>query len=135
MRGFSSPPSGRSGSSYLEVQKLTVCGMSVALTDFVLSCPDAKRLNLKTTNSSSIFSLFQIRILQSLNQEDFVNLIKICRQYTRHKTTFYLVFEFCELDLAGLLSNINVKFSLEIKRVIACSSSTAIRLCTGIRSP
>jgi C4-dicarboxylate transporter len=36
-----------------------------------------------------------------------------CRQYSRHnKTTFYLVFDFCEHDLAGLLSNINVKFSL-----------------------
>jgi hypothetical protein len=38
--------------------------------------------------------------------------VPICRQYSRHKTTFYLVFDFCEHDLAGLLSNINVKFSL-----------------------
>ncbi len=48
--------------------------------------------------------------------------IEICRtkanQFNRHKSTFYLVFDFCEHDLAGLLSNINVKFSLgEIKKV------------------
>jgi len=66
-----------------------------------------------------ITALREIRILQLLNHENIVNLIEICRQYTRHKTTFYLVFEFCEHDLAGLLSNINVKFSLgEIKKVM-----------------
>lgn len=32
---------------------------------------------------------------------------------------FYLVFEFCEHDLAGLLANHSVKFSLgEIKKVL-----------------
>lgn len=35
------------------------------------------------------------------------------------RSTFYLVFEFCEHDLAGLISNIEVKFNLgEIKNVI-----------------
>ena len=39
--------------------------------------------------------------------------------YNRYKSTFYLTFEFCEHDLAGLLSNANVKFSLgEIKKVM-----------------
>lgn len=39
--------------------------------------------------------------------------------YNRFKSTFYLVFDFCEHDLAGLLSNANVKFSLgEIKKVM-----------------
>lgn len=39
--------------------------------------------------------------------------------YNRYKGSIYLVFEFCEHDLAGLLSNTNVKFSLgEIKSVI-----------------
>ena len=39
--------------------------------------------------------------------------------YNRYKGSIYLVFEFCEHDLAGLLSNGNVKFSLgEIKGVI-----------------
>ena len=54
-----------------------------------------------------------------LNHKNIVYLIEICRQYSRHKTKFYLVFDFCEHDLAGLLSNINVKSSLgEIKKVM-----------------
>jgi len=66
-----------------------------------------------------ITALREIRILQLLNHANIVNLIEICRQYSRHKTTFYLVFDFAEHDLAGLLSNINVKFSLgEIKKVM-----------------
>ena len=61
----------------------------------------------------------EIRILQLLNHDNIVNLIEICRTYNRHKTTFYLVFDFCEHDLAGLLSNFNVKFTLqEIKKVM-----------------
>lgn len=32
--------------------------------------------------------------------------------YNRYKSTFYLVCEFCEHDLSGLLSNLNVKFTL-----------------------
>ena len=40
-------------------------------------------------------------------------------QYNRYKSTFYLIFEFCEHDLAGLLSNAYVKFNLgEIKKVM-----------------
>lgn len=40
-------------------------------------------------------------------------------QYNRYKSTFYLVFEFCEHDLAGLLSNMSVTFTLgEIKQVM-----------------
>eukprot|EP00095_Tigriopus_kingsejongensis_P012352 snap_masked-scaffold198_size266703-processed-gene-1.7 protein:Tk12352 transcript:snap_masked-scaffold198_size266703-processed-gene-1.7-mRNA-1 annotation:"hypothetical protein DAPPUDRAFT_215456" len=67
-----------------------------------------------------ITALREIRILQVLNHENIVNLIEICRQYSRHnKTTFYLVFDFCEHDLAGLLSNVNVQFSKgEIKKVM-----------------
>ena len=63
--------------------------------------------------------LREIRILQQLNHENIVNLIEICRTYNRNKTTFYLVFDFCEHDLAGLLSNVSVKFTLsEIKKVM-----------------
>lgn len=67
-----------------------------------------------------ITALREIKILQLLNHDNIVNLIEICRQYSRHnKTTFYLVFDFCEHDLAGMLSNVNVKFSLgEIKMVM-----------------
>lgn len=40
-------------------------------------------------------------------------------QFNRYKGSIYLVFEFCEHDLAGLLSNVRVKFTLaEIKKVM-----------------
>lgn len=40
-------------------------------------------------------------------------------QFNRYKGSIYLVFDFCEHDLAGLLSNVNVKFTLsEIKKVM-----------------
>jgi len=70
-----------------------------------------------------ITALREIRILQLLKNENVVRLIEICRTkasaFNRFRSTFYLVFEFCEHDLAGLLSNANVKFSLgEIKTVM-----------------
>uniref|UniRef100_T1IY59 Protein kinase domain-containing protein n=1 Tax=Strigamia maritima TaxID=126957 RepID=T1IY59_STRMM len=66
-----------------------------------------------------ITALREIRILQLLKHENVVNLIEISSQFNRSKSTFYLVFDFCEHDLAGLLSNVNVKFSLgEIKKVM-----------------
>ncbi|KAL3871631.1 hypothetical protein ACJMK2_039618 [Sinanodonta woodiana] len=70
-----------------------------------------------------ITALREIKILQLLKNENVVDLIEICRTkatpYNRFKSTFYLIFEFCEHDLAGLLSNANVKFSLgEIKKVM-----------------
>ncbi|XP_003424012.1 cyclin-dependent kinase 9 isoform X2 [Nasonia vitripennis] len=70
-----------------------------------------------------ITALREIRILQLLKNENIVNLIEICRtkanQNNKYRSTFYLIFDFCEHDLAGLLSNVNVKFSLgEIKKVM-----------------
>ncbi len=70
-----------------------------------------------------ITALREIKILQLLKHENVVNLIEICRtkanQNNKYRSTFYLVFDFCDHDLAGLLSNVNVKFSLgEIKKVI-----------------
>ncbi|XP_043201725.1 cyclin-dependent kinase 9-like [Amphibalanus amphitrite] len=70
-----------------------------------------------------ITALREIRILQLLKNENVVSLLEICRGQAKaankHRSTFYLVFEFCEHDLAGLLSNINVKFNLgEIKKVM-----------------
>ncbi|EAT34787.1 AAEL013002-PA [Aedes aegypti] len=75
---------------------------------------------------SFVFSLGclvrQLRPLTLLKHENVVNLIEICRTKAtannRYRSTFYLVFDFCEHDL-GLLSNMNVKFSLgEIKKVM-----------------
>jgi cyclin-dependent kinase 9 len=67
-----------------------------------------------------ITALREIKILQLLKHENVVNLIEICRcKAVQSKATFFLVFDFCEHDLAGLLSNVNVKFSLgEIKKVM-----------------
>jgi cyclin-dependent kinase 9 len=58
-----------------------------------------------------------------LKHENVVNLIEIVRtkanKNNKFKSIFFLVFDFCEHDLAGLLSNVNVKFSLgEIKKVM-----------------
>ncbi|CAL1279318.1 unnamed protein product, partial [Larinioides sclopetarius] len=70
-----------------------------------------------------ITALREIRILQLLKHKNIVNLIEVCRSkpttFNHFKSTFYLVFDFCEHDLAGLLSNMNVKFALaEIKMMM-----------------
>lgn len=70
-----------------------------------------------------ITALREIRILQLLKHENIINLIEICRTKAnagnRCISTFYLVFDFCDHDLAGLLGNTNVKFSLgDIKKVV-----------------
>uniref|UniRef100_A0A6A7FUD3 Cyclin-dependent kinase 9-like n=2 Tax=Hirondellea gigas TaxID=1518452 RepID=A0A6A7FUD3_9CRUS len=87
-----------------------------------------------------ITALREIRILKLLSHENVVHLLGISRQKGyQHKTSgkgssnnnnpgppfgvnvsiFYLVFEFCEHDLAGLLSNVTVKFNLaEIKKIM-----------------
>lgn len=62
-----------------------------------------------------ITALREIKILQLLKHENVVNLIEICRTSSnapKYKATFYLVFDFCEHDLAGLLSNNAVQFTL-----------------------
>lgn len=70
-----------------------------------------------------ITALREIKILQLLKHDNVVNLLEICRtkanHHNKYRSMFYLVFDFCDHDLAGLLSNVNVKFSLgEIKKVI-----------------
>ncbi|XP_064113778.1 cyclin-dependent kinase 9-like isoform X2 [Macrobrachium nipponense] len=70
-----------------------------------------------------ITALREIRILKLLKHDNVVSLLEISRtKATPHMSslsTFFLVFEFCEHDLAGLLSNVNVKFNLgEIKKVM-----------------
>ncbi|KAG1700931.1 Cyclin-dependent kinase 9 [Nymphon striatum] len=67
-----------------------------------------------------ITALREIKILQNLKHENVVQLKEICHaNYAPNKYHFYLVFEFCEHDLAGILSNCNVRFSLgEIKMVM-----------------
>ncbi|XP_019619250.1 PREDICTED: cyclin-dependent kinase 9-like isoform X1 [Branchiostoma belcheri] len=83
-----------------------------------------------------ITALREIKILQMVKHENVVQLLEICRTkeqvldptisplstaspLNRFKGSIYLVFDFCEHDLAGLLSNANVKFTLsEIKKVM-----------------
>ncbi|XP_071949102.1 cyclin-dependent kinase 9-like isoform X2 [Antedon mediterranea] len=70
-----------------------------------------------------ITALREIKILQQLRHENITHLIEICRakgtSNDHCNTSIYLVFEFCDHDLAGLLSNPQVKFSLpEIKEVM-----------------
>lgn len=49
----------------------------------------------------------------------FYLIVLTATQFNRYKGSIYLVFDFCEHDLAGLLSNANVKFTLaEIKKVM-----------------
>lgn len=70
-----------------------------------------------------ITALREIKILQVLRHENIVRLIEICSTKAsaanKFKSQFYLVFEFCEHDLAGLLSNPAVKFTLgEQKKIM-----------------
>lgn len=70
-----------------------------------------------------ITAIREIKILQQLKHENVIHLLEICRtkptQYNRFKTFFFLVFEFCDHDLAGLLNNVQVKFHLgDVKRIM-----------------
>ena len=70
-----------------------------------------------------ITALREIKILQVLQHENIVRLIEICTSKAtaanKFKSQFFLVFEFCEHDLAGLLSNPAVKFALgEQKKIM-----------------
>ncbi|XP_043476430.1 cyclin-dependent kinase 9-like [Leptopilina heterotoma] len=70
-----------------------------------------------------ITALREIKILQLLKHKNIVNLIEICKKSAisgnRSRSTFYLIFDFCEHDLAGLLASPKVKFTLgEIKNVM-----------------
>uniref|UniRef100_H0VDT0 Protein kinase domain-containing protein n=1 Tax=Cavia porcellus TaxID=10141 RepID=H0VDT0_CAVPO len=70
-----------------------------------------------------ITALREIKILQLLKHENVGNLTEICQTkaslYNRYHGSIYLVFNFCEHDLVGLLSNVLVKFTLsEIKKVM-----------------
>lgn len=68
-----------------------------------------------------ITALREIRILQQVNHDNIVNLIEVCHtkptKFNRERGTCFLVFEFCEHDLAGLLTQ--VRFTLqEIKKIM-----------------
>nr|CAD2124154.1 unnamed protein product [Meloidogyne enterolobii] len=66
-----------------------------------------------------ITALREIKMLKLLRHPNITELIDVCtckQKNARERFSFYLVFTFCEHDLAGLLSNQKIKFSLvEIK--------------------
>ncbi|KAK6729977.1 hypothetical protein RB195_006804 [Necator americanus] len=75
-----------------------------------------------------ITALREVKMLQQLKHENITDLIEVCSSkasaHNRDRSTFYLVFAFCEHDLAGLLSNSKIKISLvHIKTMM----KTAIR--------
>ena len=63
-----------------------------------------------------ITALREIKILKLLQHENIVNLIEVCRTkasgFNRQRPSMTLVFEFCEHDLAGLLCNRRINFSM-----------------------
>ena len=70
-----------------------------------------------------ITALREIKILQAMDHNNIVNLIEVCHspdkvQDNKYSPNFYLVLEFCEHDLAGLLSNQDVSFKLEEVKMI-----------------
>ncbi|NXI42008.1 CDK9 kinase, partial [Galbula dea] len=80
-----------------------------------------KKVLMENKNGAfPITALREIRILQLLRHENVVNLIEVCRtKASPYNRSIYLVLDFCDYDLAGLLSNTHVKFRLsEIKKVI-----------------
>lgn len=83
-----------------------------------------KVLTGATSEGVPITCIREIKILQKLRHQNIVKLIEICTSHnsscekSREKQKFYLVFEFCEHDLAGLLSNSTVKFSLGQLKII-----------------
>lgn len=67
-----------------------------------------------------ITALREIRILQKIKHNNITELLEVCASkatsFNRNRSTFYMVFTFCEHDLAGLFSNPQVHFSVpEIK--------------------
>ncbi|GIY46622.1 cyclin-dependent kinase 9 [Caerostris extrusa] len=67
--------------------------------------------------------LREIKILKFMKHKNMVHLIEVCRSegdpIKRILPSFYLVFEFCDHDLSGLINNTDVTFTLgSIKMVM-----------------
>lgn len=65
----------------------------------------------------------EIQILRLLCHENVINLVDICRTKTSannlRRPSYYLVLEFCEHDLAGMLLKNDVRIELgEIKKIM-----------------
>ncbi|THD28676.1 Cell division protein kinase 9-B [Fasciola hepatica] len=81
-----------------------------------------KRLKTEQeTEGFPVSALREIRILSSLSHENVVSLRGVCHKRagpsSNYRYEFYLLFDICEHDLAGLLKN-KIEFSLGIKKNI-----------------
>ncbi|CAH8429060.1 unnamed protein product [Dicrocoelium dendriticum] len=81
-----------------------------------------KRLKTEQeTEGFPVTALREIRILSSLSHENIVSLRGVCHKKaarsSRYRYEFYLLFDICEHDLAGLLTQ-KVDFSLGVKKNI-----------------
>lgn len=81
-----------------------------------------KRLKMEQeTEGFPLTALREVRILSSLTHQNIVCLRGVCHQKTTTTSTyryeFYLLFEFCDHDLAGLLSQ-KIDFTLPDKKSI-----------------
>ncbi|CAH8608116.1 unnamed protein product [Schistosoma intercalatum] len=81
-----------------------------------------KRLKTEQeTEGFPVTALREIRILSSLSHENVVRLRGVCHKKaapsSNYRYEFYLLFDICEHDLAGLLAQ-KVEFSLPVKKSI-----------------
>ncbi|KAI6183248.1 putative cyclin-dependent kinase 9 [Aphelenchoides bicaudatus] len=63
-----------------------------------------------------ITAIREIKMLQRLRSDYITELIEICNtkcSKTQDKSTFYLVFTYCDFDLAGLLSHPNLNLKIQ----------------------
>ncbi|KAF0760370.1 cyclin-dependent kinase 9-like [Aphis craccivora] len=75
-----------------------------------------KMITLREEEGFPVTSLREVRILKQLNHDNVIKLIEVCHtkacKENKYRSTFFLVFEFCEHDLAGLIANKEIKFEL-----------------------
>nr|CAH8872008.1 unnamed protein product [Trichobilharzia regenti] len=80
-----------------------------------------KRLKIEQeTEGFPVTALREIKILSSLSHENIVRLRGVCHKrvlYTNYRYEFYLLFDICEHDLAGLLAQA-IELSLPVKKSI-----------------
>ncbi|CAD5210941.1 unnamed protein product [Bursaphelenchus xylophilus] len=68
-----------------------------------------------------ITAIREVKMLQRLKHEHITDLIEVCNSKgasSREKSNFYLVFTYCDYDLAGLLSHQAVKIGLEEVKIL-----------------